>query len=217
MADNAAPITSTPSRRRNRLLLLISTCVTAQTVHLERRGRTRCSASRQRRTRHRAQPHGHNRPAQSGHSNSPATKARSTSSGLVPTIFNSAYGHQEGPSRSPAKVRTGRALARSVETLSHEHRRRQQEAAPPNHPHRRSRYTNRASSTRTALNTYLVTCAESSGVNRIASFDRSIDRVGTIERIEPPATRKYQVSEPRMWRTRDSRFTVGLPCMTLAD
>ena len=35
---------------------------------------------------------------------------------------------------------------------------------------------------------YLVTCAESSGVNRIASFDRSIDRVGTIERIEPPGT-----------------------------
>ena len=35
---------------------------------------------------------------------------------------------------------------------------------------------------------YLVACAESSGVNRIASFDRSIDRVGTVERIEPPAT-----------------------------
>ena len=32
---------------------------------------------------------------------------------------------------------------------------------------------------------YLVACAESSGVNRIASFGRSIDRVGTIERIEP--------------------------------
>jgi len=35
---------------------------------------------------------------------------------------------------------------------------------------------------------YLVGCAESSGVNRVASFDRSIDRVGTIERIEPPGT-----------------------------
>ena len=35
---------------------------------------------------------------------------------------------------------------------------------------------------------YLVACAESSGVNRVASFDRSIDRVGTIERIEPPDT-----------------------------
>lgn len=33
---------------------------------------------------------------------------------------------------------------------------------------------------------YLVACAESSGVNRIASFDRSIDRVGTVEPIEPP-------------------------------
>jgi predicted nucleic-acid-binding protein len=35
---------------------------------------------------------------------------------------------------------------------------------------------------------YLVACAESSGVNRIASFDRSIDRAGTIERIELPET-----------------------------
>lgn len=33
---------------------------------------------------------------------------------------------------------------------------------------------------------YLVACAESTGVNRVASFDRSIDRVGTIERVEPP-------------------------------
>ena len=33
---------------------------------------------------------------------------------------------------------------------------------------------------------YLVACAESTGVNRIASFDRSIDRVQTVERIEPP-------------------------------
>lgn len=34
---------------------------------------------------------------------------------------------------------------------------------------------------------YLVACAESTGVGRIASFDRSIDRVDTIERIEPPS------------------------------
>lgn len=33
---------------------------------------------------------------------------------------------------------------------------------------------------------YLVACAESTGISRIASFDRSIDRVDTIERIEPP-------------------------------
>jgi predicted nucleic acid-binding protein len=32
---------------------------------------------------------------------------------------------------------------------------------------------------------YLVACAESTGINRVASFDKSIDRVGTIERIEP--------------------------------
>ncbi len=33
---------------------------------------------------------------------------------------------------------------------------------------------------------YLVACAESTGVSKIASFDRSIDRINTIERIEPP-------------------------------
>jgi predicted nucleic acid-binding protein len=32
---------------------------------------------------------------------------------------------------------------------------------------------------------YLVACAESTGVQQIASFDRSLDRVETIERIEP--------------------------------
>lgn len=35
---------------------------------------------------------------------------------------------------------------------------------------------------------YLVACAESTGVNRVASFDRSIDRVPTVERAEPPPT-----------------------------
>jgi predicted nucleic acid-binding protein len=34
---------------------------------------------------------------------------------------------------------------------------------------------------------YLVACAESTGIGKVASFDRSIDRVDTIERIEPPA------------------------------
>lgn len=33
---------------------------------------------------------------------------------------------------------------------------------------------------------HLVACAESTGIGTIASFDRSIDRVDTIERIEPP-------------------------------
>lgn len=35
---------------------------------------------------------------------------------------------------------------------------------------------------------YLVAAAETTGVNRIASFDRAIDRVTTVERIEPAAT-----------------------------
>lgn len=33
---------------------------------------------------------------------------------------------------------------------------------------------------------YLVACAEATGVGRVASFDRSLDRVSTVERIEPP-------------------------------
>ena len=32
---------------------------------------------------------------------------------------------------------------------------------------------------------YLVACAETTGVGRVASFARSIDRVTTVERIEP--------------------------------
>ena len=33
---------------------------------------------------------------------------------------------------------------------------------------------------------YLVACAESTEVGRVASFDRGIDRVDTVERVEPP-------------------------------
>ncbi len=33
---------------------------------------------------------------------------------------------------------------------------------------------------------YLVACAESTGVGGIASFDRSLDRVSSVQRIEPP-------------------------------
>jgi predicted nucleic-acid-binding protein len=32
---------------------------------------------------------------------------------------------------------------------------------------------------------YLVACAESTGVGRIASFDRAIDRIPSVDRIEP--------------------------------
>lgn len=32
---------------------------------------------------------------------------------------------------------------------------------------------------------YLVACAETTGVGRIASFDKTLDRIGTVERIEP--------------------------------
>ena len=34
---------------------------------------------------------------------------------------------------------------------------------------------------------YLVACAESTAIFRIASFDRSLDRVGAVERVEPPS------------------------------
>ncbi|MBS1847011.1 MAG: PIN domain-containing protein [Actinobacteria bacterium] len=32
---------------------------------------------------------------------------------------------------------------------------------------------------------YLIACAESTGIGRVASFDQSIDRVKTVQRIEP--------------------------------
>jgi len=32
---------------------------------------------------------------------------------------------------------------------------------------------------------HLIACAEASGVGAVASFDRDLDRVGTVERIEP--------------------------------
>lgn len=32
---------------------------------------------------------------------------------------------------------------------------------------------------------YLVACAETTGVGRVASFDQTIDRVSTVERLEP--------------------------------
>lgn len=32
---------------------------------------------------------------------------------------------------------------------------------------------------------YLVACAETTNVRRVASFDRSIERVGTVQRVEP--------------------------------
>jgi predicted nucleic acid-binding protein len=34
---------------------------------------------------------------------------------------------------------------------------------------------------------YLVACAESTQVGRIASFDQAIDRIETVARVEPPA------------------------------
>lgn len=37
---------------------------------------------------------------------------------------------------------------------------------------------------------YLVACAESTGVGRVASFDRSIDRVKTIQQVEPPPVKR---------------------------
>ncbi len=33
---------------------------------------------------------------------------------------------------------------------------------------------------------YLVACAESANVGRVASFDKAIDRVKSVERVEPP-------------------------------
>ncbi len=33
---------------------------------------------------------------------------------------------------------------------------------------------------------YLVACAETTEVGRVASFDRAVDRIDTVERVEPP-------------------------------
>jgi predicted nucleic acid-binding protein len=33
---------------------------------------------------------------------------------------------------------------------------------------------------------YLIACAESTGVGRVASFDQAIDRADTIERVKSP-------------------------------
>jgi predicted nucleic-acid-binding protein len=33
---------------------------------------------------------------------------------------------------------------------------------------------------------HLVACAETTGTQKVASFDKTIDRVTTVERIEPP-------------------------------
>lgn len=41
---------------------------------------------------------------------------------------------------------------------------------------------------------YLVACAESTGVGQVASLDRSIDRVGTVQRVEPNRPRPGQKS-----------------------
>lgn len=35
---------------------------------------------------------------------------------------------------------------------------------------------------------YLVACAETTGIGNVASFDRAIDRVASVQRIEPPAS-----------------------------
>lgn len=37
---------------------------------------------------------------------------------------------------------------------------------------------------------YVAACAESTDVSTIASFDRSLDRVPTVTRIEPPALKR---------------------------
>jgi predicted nucleic acid-binding protein len=36
---------------------------------------------------------------------------------------------------------------------------------------------------------YLVACAESTGITKIASFDRSTDRIRTVDRVEPSGNR----------------------------
>jgi len=44
---------------------------------------------------------------------------------------------------------------------------------------------------------YLVACAETTGVGRVASFDRSIDRITTVERVEPGRVKRPPRVPPR--------------------
>jgi hypothetical protein len=133
LATTAAPITSTRSRRRSSVSVPISTCVTAQPTQRLRRGRRRSSPPDQRTTRHRADPHGRSRPPQSGHPSSPATNARSTSALSVSTIFNSASGHQEGPSRH-RQSESGRVLARAGHPHADPQRKQGATRRPPHPP-----------------------------------------------------------------------------------
>ena len=127
-ATNATPITPTASRRRNNVSVLISTCVTAQPAHRERRGRRRSTRPRQRTFRHRPNPHDRSRPPHPGQPSAPADKTRSTSSSSVPTINNSAPGHQEGPSRHRSSEEAGGSLRVQCPHPAARTRRRQ-----PNH------------------------------------------------------------------------------------
>jgi predicted nucleic acid-binding protein len=44
---------------------------------------------------------------------------------------------------------------------------------------------------------HLVACAETTGVGRVASFDRSIDRITTVERVEPGRVKRPPRVPPR--------------------
>lgn len=109
---NPAPITSTPSPRRSRPSPLINACVTAHIVHRPRRARCRNTTSRQRRIRHCAHPPRTQTPRIIWTPQLASNRARSTASRSVPTMFNSAPGHQENPPVT-GKTKIGRVLARS--------------------------------------------------------------------------------------------------------
>ena len=60
---------------------------------------------------------------------------------------------------------------------------------------------------------YLVACAESTGVGKVASFDRSIGRVRTIERIEPPRSDSRRQAAAYSPRSIADEPRVGQACV----
>ena len=110
LATIAAPITATPSRRRNSATSGSSTCVPPHPRQRARRGRKIRSPAAQRSTRARACPHGLNLPRHDGHPRTPPANSSSTRTRSAHTIsMGATSGIQESPPDDHQA--DGRALA----------------------------------------------------------------------------------------------------------
>ena len=114
LATRAVPMTSTPSRRRNRVSSGTSTCVTAQARQIERRGR-RARTARPGAPHARAPwPQGRRPASQLGQQIRPPTRSASTAASSIPTMSTAGLRlRQESPFATRAKGFGEGALARS--------------------------------------------------------------------------------------------------------